>query len=156
MIFLFILQYLRERFKLDVPHRFKTYNFMSPTFCDHCGSLLYGLFRQGLKCEGKYDFRCREKGHRNFLTENVNMSAHKFGWNILSSKSVFFRILLSKVKIYWTIRNVNVPDRGNLFIMWRLAPLPYNLSSKWDCSGIEIQVNYLNGLGYYMHNLGSS
>ncbi|KAH0949898.1 hypothetical protein HN011_003302 [Eciton burchellii] len=43
------------------PHALTVHSYKVPTFCDFCGEMLFGLVRQGLKCEGcgmNYHKRC--------------------------------------------------------------------------------------------------
>ncbi|KAL7749328.1 hypothetical protein RI367_005199 [Sorochytrium milnesiophthora] len=46
-----------------VSHQFKVKSYNSPTNCDHCGKLLWGVMRQGVSCQRcgyNSHFRCRE------------------------------------------------------------------------------------------------
>nr|CAB3264283.1 serine/threonine-protein kinase D1 [Phallusia mammillata] len=43
------------------PHALFVHSYHSPAFCDHCGEMLWGIVRQGLRCEGcgqNYHKRC--------------------------------------------------------------------------------------------------
>ncbi|XP_029550321.1 protein kinase C delta type isoform X1 [Salmo trutta] len=76
----------KERFKIDMPHRFKTHNYMNPTFCDHCGSMLWGLVKQGIKCEDcsmNVHHKCQKKVgnlcgiNQKLLSEALNQVSQK-------------------------------------------------------------------------------
>ncbi|KAH9512147.1 protein kinase C-like 1B [Dermatophagoides farinae] len=34
------------------PHHFQPKTFLKPTYCNHCGSLIYGCVNQGVRCNG--------------------------------------------------------------------------------------------------------
>jgi serine/threonine protein kinase len=52
---------------LQKAHTYKTHNYMSPTFCDHCGGLLTGLFKQGKQCK-----QCKTNCHKKCLKYALN------------------------------------------------------------------------------------
>uniref|UniRef100_A0A8C9ZE21 Serine/threonine-protein kinase n=1 Tax=Sander lucioperca TaxID=283035 RepID=A0A8C9ZE21_SANLU len=65
------------------PHCLFVHSYRAPAFCDHCGEMLWGLVRQGLKCEGcglNYHKRCAFKipnncsGVRRRRSSNVSLT----------------------------------------------------------------------------------
>ncbi|KAH9400648.1 Calcium-independent protein kinase C [Tyrophagus putrescentiae] len=66
-----------NRFSINVPHRFSVHNYKRPTFCDHCGSMLYGIIRQGLKCEA-CDINVHKRCEKN-VANTCGIDTKKFG-----------------------------------------------------------------------------
>ncbi|XP_035387273.1 protein kinase C eta type [Electrophorus electricus] len=57
-------QTTNQGFSINVPHMFSIHNYKVPTFCDHCGSLLWGIVKQGLHCKiCKMNVHIRCKGN---------------------------------------------------------------------------------------------
>ncbi|OQR76368.1 Serine/threonine-protein kinase D3-like [Tropilaelaps mercedesae] len=53
------------------PHCLAVHSYKSPTFCDFCGEMLFGLMRQGLKCDG-----CGQNFHKRCAYKIPNNCTH--------------------------------------------------------------------------------
>lgn len=78
--------------KNSLKHDFHVHNYSSPTFCDHCGSLLYGLLRQGLKCsicDANIHKNCTQFfGDRCGLNQTEKRGRLKLSFNFNLEKSI--------------------------------------------------------------------
>uniref|UniRef100_A0A8D3DV56 protein kinase C n=1 Tax=Scophthalmus maximus TaxID=52904 RepID=A0A8D3DV56_SCOMX len=100
------------------PHALFVHSYKAPTFCDYCGEMLWGLVRQGLKCEGcglNYHKRCAFKipnnctGVRKRRLSNVSLPA------VLPS---FFHLLPSCI---WFL--IPTDEAGKRILSWSGRPI---------------------------------
>uniref|UniRef100_A0A671W3K6 protein kinase C n=1 Tax=Sparus aurata TaxID=8175 RepID=A0A671W3K6_SPAAU len=97
------------------PHALNVHSYRAPAFCDHCGEMLFGLVRQGLKCDGcglNYHKRCAfsipnncSGARKRRLSTTSLSSSQSLRLSTTESKLINeqliigFLILMSKVKV---------------------------------------------------------
>ncbi|XP_065320983.1 serine/threonine-protein kinase D1-like isoform X1 [Gordionus sp. m RMFG-2023] len=72
------------------PHSLHIHSYKSPAFCDFCGEMLFGLVRQGLKCEGcglSFHKRCAFKIPNNCSQLRSRCSSTSTTHNLVSPNS---------------------------------------------------------------------
>ncbi|XP_077121681.1 protein kinase C eta type isoform X1 [Ranitomeya variabilis] len=92
-----------QRFGINLPHKFRDHNYKVLTFCDHCGSLLWGLMRQGLQCK-----ICKMNVHKR-CEANV---AHNCGVNSVELANALAGMGLQPGSIPGTRHSDNSPSRS--------------------------------------------
>ncbi|XP_001627685.2 calcium-independent protein kinase C [Nematostella vectensis] len=89
------------RFKMDVPHKFEKKSYNRPTFCELCGSLLYGIVRQGMQCTV-----CKMNVHRR-CHQNV---ANNCGINPKKMAEILEEIGISPDRIHEESQQIKKPS----------------------------------------------
>ncbi|XP_014215424.1 protein kinase C, brain isozyme isoform X1 [Copidosoma floridanum] len=86
---------------VNVPHKWETFSYITPTFCDHCGSMLHGITNQGLKCKAcdmNVHKRCEPSvpnlcgcdhtERRGRLEVNLSISGNKLSVEIIQGRNL--------------------------------------------------------------------
>uniref|UniRef100_A0A3B5LY59 Serine/threonine-protein kinase n=1 Tax=Xiphophorus couchianus TaxID=32473 RepID=A0A3B5LY59_9TELE len=101
------------------PHALNVHSYRAPAFCDHCGEMLFGLVRQGLKCDGcglNYHKRCAFSipnncsGARKRRLSTTSLSSSQ-SLRLSTSESVYSvgtTFLLSEARRFYTGRPVHL------------------------------------------------
>ncbi|XP_055593096.1 serine/threonine-protein kinase D1 isoform X2 [Uranotaenia lowii] len=71
-----------EDIPLVRPHALAVHSYKAPTFCDFCGEMLFGLVRQGLKCDG-----CGQNYHKRCVVKVPNNCSRVEHTGVLNSNN---------------------------------------------------------------------